>query len=295
MIDTMSNQSDLSIVLPAHNEAATLPGLLKELRELYPRAEIIVIDDGSTDETDALARQNGADRVVTHPYPIGNGAAVKDGARAAGGDVIVFMDADGQHRPREIGKLLDALGENYVMAVGARSKKAHANWGRRLANGLYNTLASRVTGHKIADLTSGFRAVRTKRFREILYLLPNHFSYPTTSTMAFFRAGFPVCFAPVNVTARGGAASHIKPLRDGARFLLIILKVATLYSPLKVFTPAALVFFCFGLGYYLYTLIMFHRFTNMSALLFIISGLVFLLGLIAEQIANLLYANTGHD
>jgi glycosyltransferase involved in cell wall biosynthesis len=291
----MSDPAQLSIVLPAHDEADTLPALLARLRELYPQAELIVVDDGSTDGTGELARENGADRVVTHPYPIGNGSAVKDGARAANGEIIVFMDADGQHRPEEIEKLLEALGEHYVMAVGARSARAHANWGRRLANGLYNTLASWVTGHKIADLTSGFRAVRRKRFLEILYLLPNSFSYPTTSTMAFFRAGFPVCFVPVEVASRGGAVSHIRPVRDGTRFLFIILKVATLYSPLKIFTPSAAVFFCVGLGYYIYTFLSQHRFSKMSVLLFIIAGLVFLLGLIAEQIANLLYANTGHE
>ncbi len=291
----MSAQPELSIVLPAHNEAESLPTVVAELRSLYPQAEIIVVNDGSTDDTAERAAAAGADRVVTHPYPIGNGAAIKDGARAARGEVIVFMDADGQHRPAEVAKLLAALGDDYVMAVGARSAKAHANPGRRFANGLYNLLASWVTGHPIADLTSGFRAVRARRFREILFLLPNGFSYPTTSTMAFFRAGFPVRFVPVDVAARGGASSHIRPLRDGGRFLLIILKVATLYSPLKIFTPAALIFFGFGLGYYIFTLVAYHRFTNMSALLFIISGLVFLLGLIAEQIANLLYANTGHD
>ncbi|MGH8274484.1 MAG: glycosyltransferase family 2 protein [Gammaproteobacteria bacterium] len=289
----MSESPELSIVLPAHNEAESLPAVLAELRALHAEAEIIVVDDGSSDDTGARALEAGADRVVTHPYPIGNGAAIKDGARAAQGEIIVFMDADGQHRPTEVAKLLEALGDDYVMAVGARSGRAHANWGRRLANGLYNTLASAVTGHRIADLTSGFRAVRNKRFQEILFLLPNGFSYPTTSTMAFFRAGFPVRFVPVEVAARGGAASHIRPLRDGSRFLLIILKVATLYSPLKIFTPAAAIFFCFGLGYYLYTYFTHHRFTNMSALLFIVAGLVFLMGLIAEQIANLLYANTG--
>jgi glycosyltransferase involved in cell wall biosynthesis len=291
----MSDRPELSIVLPAHNESENLPTVLGELRELYPRAEIIVVDDGSTDDTGDCALAAGASRVVAHPYPIGNGAAIKDGARAARGAIIVFMDADGQHRPDEVAKLVEALADNYVMAVGARSPKAHANFARRLANGLYNTIASWVTGHRIADLTSGFRAVYNKRFQEILFLLPNGFSYPTTSTMAFLRAGFPVRFVPVEVAARGGASSHIRPFRDGGRFLLIILKVATLYSPLKVFTPAAGIFFACGLGYYLYTLIAHHRFTNMSALLFIISGLVFLLGLIAEQIANLLYANTGHD
>ncbi|MGH8426746.1 MAG: glycosyltransferase family 2 protein [Gammaproteobacteria bacterium] len=291
----MSEPHRLSFVLPAHNEAQTLPALIADLRRLHPGAEIVVVDDGSDDATAECARVAGADHVVHHPYPMGNGAAIKDGARAASGEIIVFMDADGQHRPEEVGKLLDGLADGYVMTVGTRHASAHANFARRLANGFYNRLASWVTGHRIADLTSGFRAVHRNRFMEILFLLPNGFSYPTTSTMAFFRAGFPVRFVPVDVRARGGAASHIKPLRDGGRFLLIILKVTTLFSPLKIFTPAAAIFFVVGLGYYLYTFFSWHRFTQMSALLFIISGLVFLLGLVAEQIANLLYANTGHD
>lgn len=284
---------ELSIVLPAHNEAETLPSLLSELKTLYPQAEIVVVDDGSDDQTAELARTHGADRVVRHPYPIGNGAAIKDGARQATGNTIVFMDADGQHRPAEIQKLLMALENGYAMAVGARGSTGHANAARRFANGLYNRLASWVTGFAIGDLTSGFRAVRSGPFREILFLLPNGFSYPTTSTMAFLRAGYPVRFVPVDVRSRGGAASHIRPIRDGGRFLMIILKVATLYSPLKVFTPAALAFFLVGVGYYGWTYTTAHRFSNMSALLLIVSGLVFLMGLLAEQIATLLYANTG--
>ncbi len=285
----------LSIVLPAHNEAETLPSLLAELRGLYPEAEIVVVDDGSTDGTGELARAGGADQVLRHPYPMGNGAAIKDGARKVRGEVVVFMDADGQHRPGEIAKLLAALEAGYAMAVGARTAGGHANLARRLANGFYNRLASWVTGYRIADLTSGFRAARRELFRKILFLLPNGFSYPTTSTMAFLRAGFPVRFVPVEVKPRGGAASHIRPLRDGSRFLLIILKVAMLYSPLKVFTPASLAFFLVGAGYYGWTYTTSHRFSNMSALLLIVSGLVFLMGLVAEQIATLLYANTSRD
>lgn len=291
----MTNTPLLSIVLPAKDEAESVPQVVEELRRLHPQAEIIVVDDGSTDGTGDKAQEAGATRVVRHPYPMGNGAAVKDGARAATGDVIVFMDADGQHRPAEVGGLVDALGEGYAMVVGARSGTGHASIGRRLANAAYNRLASWVTGHHIADLTSGFRAVRRLRFQEILFLLPNGFSYPTTSTMAFFRAGYPVRFVPIDARERQSANSHIRPLRDGSRFLLIILKVATLYSPLKVFTPASAAFFFIGAGYYGYTFFAEHRFTNMSALLFIVAGLVFLMGLVAEQIANLLYANTGRE
>lgn len=291
----MVSSPPLSIVLPARDEAETLPEIVTALRRLHPDAEIIVVDDGSRDGTGEKAAAAGATQVVRHPYPMGNGAAVKDGARAATGGILVFMDADGQHRPEEVARLVEALSGGYAMAVGARAGSGHASLPRRLANGVYNRLASWVTGHRIADLTSGFRAVQRRRFQEILFLLPNGFSYPTTSTMAFFRAGFPVRFVPIDVKERQSANSHIRPLRDGSRFLLIILKVATLYSPLKVFTPAAAAFFACGVGYYAYTYLAERRFTNMSALLFIVAGLVFLMGLIAEQIANLLYANTGRD
>lgn len=277
----------LSIVLPANNEAAALPDVLAGLKAAFPDAEIIVVDDGSSDATGSLARDAGA-RVIRHPYPKGNGAAIKSGARAATGDVLVFMDADGQHTAAAVTNLLATLDQGFDMVVGARSATSQASWGRKLANGFYNKLASWIVGHRIEDLTSGFRAVSAVKFREFLYLLPNGFSYPTTITMAFFRAGYHVAYTPIATERRKGK-SHIRPLQDGVRFMLIIFRVGTLYSPLKVFFPISLGFFVTGLGYYLYTLITSHRFTNMSALLFIASILVFLIGLVSEQITNLLY------
>ncbi|WP_156100043.1 glycosyltransferase family 2 protein [Nitrosococcus oceani] len=280
----------LSIVLPAKNEANSLERLLPVLRERYPDAEILVVNDGSRDHTVEVAQAAGV-KVITHAYSMGNGAAIKHGARAATGEVIVFMDADGQHDPADIARLLKRLAEGFDMVVGARDSASQASLSRRLGNGFYNRLASWVTGHRIEDLTSGFRAVRAKRFREFLYLLPNGFSYPTTSTMAFFRAGYLVSYIPIRAHKREGK-SHIKLAKDGLRFFLIILKVATLYSPLKVFTPISFIFFMLGAGNYFYTYLLEGRFTNMSALMFITALLVFLMGLISEQIANLLYANT---
>jgi glycosyltransferase involved in cell wall biosynthesis len=246
-----------------------------------------VVDDGSTDDTAAVAREHGA-RVLSAPYSMGNGAAIKRGARAATGEVFVFMDADGQHDLRSIAGLLARLEEGYDMVVGARGWDGQANVGRGLANGLYNRIASIMTGHLVADLTSGFRAVRADKFREFLHLLPNGFSYPTTITMAFFRSAYPVAYEPVPVAARVGR-SHIKPLRDGIRFLLIIFKIATLYSPLKLFAPTAVAFFALGLGYYGYTFYTQGRFTNMSVLLFSAAVIVFLIGLVSEQITALTY------
>jgi len=280
--------SNITIILPAKNEAEGLRTTLPRLRAHFPEAELIVVDDGSTDNTAPLAAELGA-RVLSSPYSMGNGAAIKRGARAAGGDILVFMDADGQHDPAHIPALLDKLDEGYDMVVGARDGSGQANFHRGAANTFYNWLASRMTGFAIKDLTSGFRAARAEKFREFLHLLPNGFSYPTTSTMAFFRSAYPVAYVPIPVAKRVGNGSHIRPIKDGIRFLLIIFKIATLYSPLKLFAPVAAAFFVFGLGYYGYTFATSHRFTNMSALLFSASVIVFLIGLISEQITNLTY------
>ncbi|MBD8524195.1 glycosyltransferase family 2 protein [Pseudomarimonas arenosa] len=281
----------LSIVLPAKNEVAGLRLTLPRLRERFPEAEMIVVDDGSSDETAVVAESLGA-KVLRSPYSMGNGAAIKRGARAASGEVLVFMDADGQHDPAEIPPLLAMLEQGYEMAVGARSASGQANVSRGLANRFYNRIASWMTGHDIRDLTSGFRAVRAAKFLEFLYLLPNGFSYPTTITMAFFRSAYPVAYVPVNVAARVGHSSHIRPLADGVRFLLIIFKIATLYSPLKLFAPTALLFFATGLGYYTYTFVTEGRFTNMSLLLFSAAVIIFLIGLVSEQITSLVYSKS---
>jgi glycosyltransferase involved in cell wall biosynthesis len=277
----------ISIVLPAKNEAAALIDLIPRLRAAQPDAEIIVVDDGSSDETVATCAKFGV-RVVSQPYSMGNGAAIKRGARAASGDVLVFMDADGQHDPADISRLLAKLDKGYDMVVGARDWAGQAGVGRGVANAIYNRLASWVTEFQVLDLTSGFRAVRADKFREFLHLLPNGFSYPTTITMAFFRSAYAIAYEPLAVHQRVGK-SHIRPLRDGLRFLLIIFKIATLYSPLKLFLPASMTFFLLGLGYYIYTFVNVHRFTNMSLLLFSASVIIFLIGLISEQITALTF------
>jgi glycosyltransferase involved in cell wall biosynthesis len=282
--------STLSIILPAKNEAANLGPLLARLCQEMPDAEIIVVDDGSTDVTGEICAQH---KVVHlhHPYAMGNGAAVKSGARIAKGEIWVFMDADGQHDPDDVARLLTQLEQGYDMVVGARVTGSHAGAHRALGNRLFNWLASWMVGHRVADLTSGFRAVRAEKFRRFLHLLPNGFSYPTTITMSFFRAGYAVSYVPIRAKRREGK-SHLHPLKDGMRFLLIILRIGTLYSPFRLFLPVSLSFLFLGSSYYAFTFITQGRFTNMSALMFTTSILTFLIGIVSEQITALHYKDT---
>ncbi len=280
---------DLSIILPAKNEANSLRELLPRLRDQQPDAELIVVDDGSTDDTAQLCEQL-AVTVIRSPSNMGNGAAVKRGTRAAKGKTLIFMDADGQHPPEDLERLLTTYREGgYDMVVGARTGDSQAGAHRWLANGLYNRLASWMVGQTVADLTSGFRVVDATKFREFLHLLPNGFSYPTTVTMSFFRSGYVVGYVPIQARPRQGK-SHIRLLRDGMRFLIIIFKVGSLYSPLKLFLPISLLSFLAGTGLYAYTFATGGRFTNMSALLLMTSLLVFLIGLVSEQITALMFS-----
>lgn len=280
----------LSIVIPAKNEAGAIGKVVALALEEFPDAEVIVVDDGSSDDTAGVAEKAGA-KVIQHPESLGNGAAVKAGARAASGDVLAMMDGDGQHDPRDLKRLIAKLDDGYKMVVGARDSGSHANIGRLFANGLYNRMASILSGREILDLTSGFRVARADLFRQFLYLLPNGFSYPTTITMAFLRSGYPVLFEPIKAADREGK-SHIRPIRDGVRFLIIIFKIATLYSPLKIYLPISALFFTTGMGYYLYTYLTVGRFTNMSMLIISASVIIFLIGLVSEQITALTYSRS---
>jgi glycosyltransferase involved in cell wall biosynthesis len=278
----------LSIILPARNEVESLRYLLPELVALLPDAEIIVVDDGSDDNTLTVCAEFPV-RVVSHPYSKGNGAAVKSGARAANGDVLVFMDADGQHKLDDVPRLLERFNEGFDMVVGARTSGSQAGMHRAMANDLFSRFASWMVQQPVEDLTSGFRVVKADKFRKFLYLLPNGFSYPTTITMSFFRAGFNVCYVPIHTPRRSTGKSHIRPIRDGVRFMMIIIKVGTLFSPQKLFIPISAAFFWTGLCYYLYTYLTTGRFTNMSALLFISAIFTFLIGIVSEQISALHY------
>ena len=286
----MIHTAKISVVIPARDEAANLREILPRLAALLPGAEILVVDDGSSDDTAAVCIESRV-KHLRHPYPKGNGAAIKTGARVAHGDVIVFMDGDGQHKPEDVPVLLEKFNEGYDMVVGARQAGSQAGLHRAAANDIFSRFASWMVMQPIADLTSGFRVVHASRFRQFLYLLPNGFSYPTTITMSFFRAGYSVAYVPIHSPRRSSGTSHIHPLRDGLRFLLIIIKIGTLFSPQKLFLPISGGFFLTGVGYYLYTYLTTGRFTNMSALLFISAVFTFLIGIVSEQISALHYKN----
>ena len=288
-MDTTEKSIELSIILPALNEARSLAMLLPDLQQAFPTAEIIVVDDGSRDDTGAICERHGCRRVA-NPYRMGNGAAIKRGARAARGRYLAMMDADGQHTAAHLLQLWERFqSADLDMVVGARHRKDHASPFRRLGNFTFNRIASWMTGQKITDLTSGLRITRAEKFREFLHLLPNGFSYPTTSTMAFFRSGYTVAYEPIDVQQREGR-SHLKIWREGARFLVIIFKIGALYSPLKLFLPVSAVLFVGASLLYAYTYLQAGRFTNMSALLYMTSLLTFMMGIVSEQITSLMFA-----
>jgi glycosyltransferase involved in cell wall biosynthesis len=281
-----SRQIEVTILLPAYNEELAIGSTVVNLKNRYPDFEILVVDDGSTDATVKEALAAGAN-VRSHPYNIGNGASIKTGLRAAAGEWIIMMDADGQHAPEDVARLLEYQ-DNYDMVIGARTKKSETSLHRDIANKLYNGMASYVCKFKVEDLTSGFRMIRRNTAMQFIHLLPNTFSYPSTLTLAYLRSGLGVKYIPIETKRREGK-SKIQLLQDGARFFIIITKIATLFSPLRIFLPASAFFFITGFSYYIYTFITGHRFSNMSALLLSTSVIIFMMGLISEQITQLRY------
>jgi len=285
-IDSATRSIELTILMPAFNEEQSIGSTIRKIKQLHPDFEILVVDDGSTDNTRQEAINAGA-HVMRHPHNIGNGASIKTGLRYASGLWVLMMDADGQHRPEDIARLLEYK-DDYDMVVGARSKGSRTSWHRDLANFIYNWLASYVTKFKVEDLTSGFRLVKNDRISKFIYLLPNTFSYPSTITMAYLRSGLSIKYVPIQTLARQGK-SKIKLFQDGIRFFLIITKIATLFSPFRVFLPVSFLFFITGLTYYIFTYITQHRFTNMSMLLLSSSVIIFMMGLVSEQISQMRY------
>jgi glycosyltransferase involved in cell wall biosynthesis len=280
----VADPSTVSIVIPAYNESEAIADVIGVLRAAASWHEIIVVDDGSTDGTGDRAAAAGA-AVVRHPYNIGNGAAVKNGVRRATGEFVLIVDADGQHPPEDALRLIEKLG-TYDLVVGARSAKTQATQARRAGNGLLNRLASYLTGRDIPDLTSGFRGARTSGLREFLHLLPNGFSTPTTTTLAFIKGGYSVTFEPIHARQRTGQ-SKIRLARDGARFLIIIFKIITLFSPFRIFLPISAAALALGVGYGIWNVVVHARIPNGSVLLILFAVVVFLVGLVSEQISAL--------
>jgi glycosyltransferase involved in cell wall biosynthesis len=280
----LADPSSISIVIPAMNEADAIGAVVSSLRTAARWCEILVVDDGSTDDTSASARAAGA-CVIRHPYNKGNGAAVKTGIRHANGEFILIIDADGQHPPEDAQRIAARLGE-FDLVIGARSVATQATTARRLGNGLLNRFASYLTGRPIPDLTSGFRGARTECLREFLHLLPNGFSTPTTTTLAFIKAGYNVAFEPIDARQRSGN-SKIRLAKDGTRFLLILLKIVTLFSPLRIFLPISIVSFATGSIYGIGNMIATGKIPNGAVILILFAVIVFLVGLISEQIASL--------
>jgi glycosyltransferase involved in cell wall biosynthesis len=274
----------VSVVVPAYNEASAIAAVVQSLRQAAAWHEVIVVDDGSRDETAARAAEAGA-TVVRHPYNKGNGAAVKSGIRRASGEYVLILDGDGQHLAADAGRVVSRLGE-YDLVIGARSTDTQATFARRVGNAALNGLAGYLTGREIPDLTSGFRAARRQQLLEFLHLLPNGFSTPTTTTLAFIKAGYNVTFEPTEAQMRVGK-SKIKLASDGTKFLMIILKIVTLFSPLRVFLPIAIAAFVLGAGYAVWTAVTQSHITNSSVLLIMLAVIVFLVGLVSEQISAL--------
>jgi glycosyltransferase involved in cell wall biosynthesis len=278
-------EAKVSVVIPAFNESQTIGELIREIQQRYPEFEILVVDDGSTDNTATVAADTGA-LVLSHPYNIGNGAAIKTGIRVATGDILVFMDGDGQHNPEDIAKMLEHMPE-FDMVVGARVKGSQASVGRGIGNMIYNWLGSYVSKFSIKDLTSGFRAVKADVARSFIYLLPNTYSYPTTITLGVLRTGRSVKYVPVTARPRNKGSSGIRLYHDGVQFFMIIVRICTLYSPMRIFLPVSLIMFFLGSVRYLYSFITEGRFTNMSALLYVSSVIIFMMSLISEQICQM--------
>lgn len=277
---------NISIIIPAYNEEKSIESLIKNVKTLDIDKEIIVVNDGSTDDTEKIIKNISDIKTILHPYNKGNGAAVKTGILASSNENIIIIDADGQHNPEDVVKLIEEL-DNYDLVVGARTIDSDTEGIRDLGNYIFKKLGSYLTGIKIPDMTSGFRAFKKQHILRFFNLYPNGFSFPTTSTMCFLTTGLNVKFISIKSKKRAkGSISKIKPLRDGFKFILIILRIIML-NPLKIFLTAGGFFFFVGILWSFKTILNTGGFSA-GGLLFLISGInLIFFGFIFDQIVAL--------
>lgn len=284
MEKSVNKDSSVTVILPAFNEQTCIAQTVSKLKETYPEYEILVIDDGSDDDTAKIAETEGA-RVIRHHVNKGYGASLKQGMRKARGDIVVFMDADGQHDCKDIARLVEGL-EDSDMVVGERSKEDMVTV-RKPGKWVLSFVANYLVGRHIPDINSGFRALYREDGLRYLPILPNGFSLTTTITLAMIKEGRDVTYIPIRISPRAGGKSSVRYFRDGAKTLLLISRVIMLFNPLKIFAPLSLMFFLVGGLYTLWTLISMTNITDTSILL-LLSGFGFLFfGLLADQISNI--------
>jgi glycosyltransferase involved in cell wall biosynthesis len=295
----------ISVILPVFEEKETvgvlIPAIIDRLGQEGESFEIVAVDDGSSDGTLEVLRglrEQHPDlvHVVRHVYNKGNGAALRTGIRVARGEIVVCMDADGQHSPDEISQLTSLI-PPYDLVIGARLEGYAGSWHRGAANRFYNALASWLTRTLVKDLTSGFRAMRRGVVLHFLPLFPAGFSAPSTTTLAFLKAGYNVTFVPVHVGKRGAGKSKIRLWSDGGRFVTLILRIIMLYDPLRIFLPTGVYVAIAGVVAAVAGILNARRLVvSGSAVLLLLAALViWLLGLIASQIATSLIFYHGDE
>lgn len=277
----------LSIIIPAYNEAEAIGPTLRKLSGMtFPiEHEIIIVDDGSTDDTYKVCSEFPV-ILLKHSVNKGYGAALKTGIRKSSGDRIIILDSDGQHDPDEISKFIDLL-EEYDMVIGERSAESFQVANRKLGKRIIRKVGEYLVEQKLPDFNSGFRAFRKDLILELLHMMPNGFSFSTTSTLAFLKEGYNIATLPINVKERVGRKSNVKFFKDGSKTMLLLFRIIMLFNPLKVFFPASIAISFFGLAFGVYGYIEFDKFSNTGVLMITLGMFLFFIGLLADQISIL--------
>ncbi|MCX6175432.1 MAG: glycosyltransferase family 2 protein [Ignavibacteriales bacterium] len=283
---------NLTVIIPVYNEETAIEKTLMELT-IYSEKnnwEVLVVNDGSTDNTKNILNSIYSIKVIYHPYNKGYGAALKAGIKNATTDLICFYDADGQHNPNDVEQLILNL-DNYDMLVGERQKDSHKEWVRRPGKWLLSKVANFLTGRKIPDLNSGLRLVKRNVILKLLHLFPDGFSFSTTSTIAFLNLGLNVGYYPIKTNKRIGKSS-VRQLKHGSNVLLLILRLIILFNPLKVFVPISFLIFMLGIIYEVMQGIVMiesgHERLIPGAFFLMITGiLIFFFGLVVDQVSEM--------